>query len=570
MIYRAEHPKPQFMRENWQNLNGDWNFELDPGSSWEERGLYKNVASYSRHIQVPFCPESKLSGIEYKDFMNSVWYYREVELEESQLQGRVILHFGAVDYMATIYINGTKCGSHKGGYVSFAVDITEHVKAGTNTIIVNAVDDTRNRLIPSGKQSEKYNSYACMYTRTTGIWQTVWLEFVPENYIKKVKYITDVESGNFTIIAELAGKGTFLAEAFYQGKQMGNASRISEGGMAVLTIRLQEKHLWEIGNGRLYDLVLTYDKDVVKSYFGLRSIQLEDRKFLINGKSVFQRLVLDQGFYPDGIYTAPSDAELENDIKRSLAMGFNGARLHEKIFEERFLYYCDLHGYLVWGEFPNWGLDHSYADSIYGVLPEWLEEVDRDFNHPAIIGWCPFNETWDQNNRKQFDEVLATVYKATKAADPTRPCIDTSGNYHVVTDIYDLHDYEQDPAVFAEHYKELGKTNRFNFPQALEERQTYDGKCPFFVSEYGGIGWSLKGDAWGYGNIPESPEAYLKRLKGLTEVLLDNENMFGFCYTQLTDVELEQNGLYTYDRKPKFAPEVIREIFARKAAVEEA
>ena len=189
MIYRAEHPKPQFMRENWQNLNGDWNFELDPGSSWEERGLYKNVASYSRHIQVPFCPESKLSGIEYKDFMNSVWYYREVELEESQLQGRVILHFGAVDYMATIYINGTKCGSHKGGYVSFAVDITEHVKAGTNTIIVNAVDDTRNRLIPSGKQSEKYNSYACMYTRTTGIWQTVWLEFVPENYIKKVKYI---------------------------------------------------------------------------------------------------------------------------------------------------------------------------------------------------------------------------------------------------------------------------------------------------------------------------------------------------------------------------------------------
>ncbi|WP_455503062.1 glycoside hydrolase family 2 protein [Blautia sp.] len=569
MIYRTEHPKPQFMRENWLNLNGEWDFQLDPGASWEEQELYKDADAYAKKINVPFCPESELSGIGHTDFMNSVWYRREVELEEKQLEGRVLLHFGAVDYMAIIYVNGEKCGTHKGGYVSFAVDITDHVHAGKNTIVVNAADDTRSRLIPSGKQSEKYNSYGCLYTRTTGIWQTVWLEFVPENYIKKVKYVTDIEAGTLTIMAELVGKGTFLAETFYKGKPAGAASHISGGGTAVLTVNLQEKHLWEVRNGRLYDLVLKYDRDVVKSYFGLRSLQLEGRKFLINGKSVFQRLVLDQGFYPDGIYTAPSDAELENDIRRSLAMGFNGARLHEKIFEERFLYYCDLHGYIVWGEFPNWGLDHSYADSIYGVLPEWLEEVDRDFNHPAIVGWCPFNETWDQNYRKQFDELISTVYKATKAADPTRPCIDTSGNFHVVTDIYDLHDYEQDPAAFAEHYKELGKTNKFNFPQALEDRQSYDGKSPFFVSEYGGIGWNTKGKAWGYGNIPESPETFLKRLKGLTDVLLDNEKMFGFCYTQLTDVEQEQNGLYTYDRKPKFSPEIIREIFSRKAAIEE-
>lgn len=569
MIYRTEHPKPQFMRENWLNLNGEWDFQLDPGASWEEQELYKDADAYAKKINVPFCPESELSGIGHTDFMNSVWYRREVELEEKQLEGRVLLHFGAVDYMATIYVNGEKCGTHKGGYVSFAVDITDHVHAGKNTIVVNAADDTRSRLIPSGKQSEKYNSYGCQYTRTTGIWQTVWLEFVPENYIKKVKYVTDIEAGTLTIMAELVGKGTFLAETFYKGKPAGAASHISGGGTAVLTVNLQEKHLWEVGNGRLYDLVLKYDRDVVKSYFGLRSLQLEGRKFLINGKSVFQRLVLDQGFYPDGIYTAPSDVELENDIRRSLAMGFNGARLHEKIFEERFLYYCDLHGYIVWGEFPNWGLDHSYADSIYGVLPEWLEEVDRDFNHPAIVGWCPFNETWDQNYRKQFDELLSTVYKATKAVDPTRPCIDTSGHFHVVTDIYDLHDYEQDPAAFAEHYKELGKTNKFNFPQALEDRQSYDGKSPFFVSEYGGIGWNTKGKAWGYGNIPESPETFLKRLKGLTDVLLDNEKMFGFCYTQLTDVEQEQNGLYTYDRKPKFSPEIIREIFSRKAAIEE-
>ncbi len=583
MIYRQEHPKPQFMRENWQNLNGTWDFEFDFGVSGEARGLFEKDAAYSQKINVPFCPESKLSGIEYTDFIDSVWYRREIELTGEQLKDRVILHFGAVDYFTTVYVNGKKCGTHKGGYVSFSFDISEYVTEGTNVITVHAEDDTRSRLIPSGKQSEQYHSYGCFYTRTTGIWQTVWLEFVPQTFIKKAKYTTDINNVTVTILAELCGAGTLTAEAFYEGKPVGTASVTTNGGTSVLTIALSEKHLWEVGNGRLYDLVLTYGNDKVQSYFGLRALQLKDKKFLINDKSVFQRLILDQGFYPDGIYTAPSDEELIGDIRRSLAMGFNGARLHEKVFEERFLYHCDRLGYIVWGEFPNWGLDHSYADSIYGFLPEWLEEVDRDFNHPAIVGWCPFNETWDQNGRKQFDELLSTVYHATKAADPTRPCIDTSGNYHVITDIYDLHDYEQDPAKFARHYEELGKANTFDFHQALEDRQRYDGKVPFFVSEYGGIGWSpeiksdgygVEGavvgeDAWGYGKTPTTPEAFLSRLKGLTDVLLDNELMFALCYTQLTDVEQEQNGLYTYDRQPKFDPEIIHAIFARKAAIED-
>lgn len=583
MIYRTEHPNPQFMREQWQNLNGNWDFEMDHGNSGEARGLAEANAAYSQSIIVPFCPESSLSGLGYTDFMSSVWYRREIEITKEQLEDLVILHFGAVDYFATVYVNGKKCATHKGGYVSFSMDITEYLAEGTNVITVNAVDNTRDRMIPSGKQSEKHHSWQCFYTRTTGIWQTVWLEFVPKTHITKAKYVTDVNNATVTIMAELSGAGTLKAEASYEGKAMGSAEVVSNGGMAILTIALSETHLWEVGNGRLYDLVLTYGEDKVQSYFGLRSLQLLDKKFLINGKSVFQRLILDQGFYPDGIYTAPSDEELLNDIKRSLAMGFNGARLHEKVFEERFLYHCDKLGYIVWGEYPNWGLDHSYADSIYGFLPEWLEEVDRDFNHPAIVGWCPFNETWDQNGRKQFDELLSTVYKATKAADRTRPCIDTSGNYHVITDIYDLHDYEQNPEIFAEHYKELGKSNRFGFWQALEDRQTYDGKVPFFVSEYGGIGWSpeiksdgfgvdgavVGEDAWGYGKTPTTPEAFLSRLKGLTDVLLDNPNMFAFCYTQLTDVEQEQNGLYTYEREPKFDPALIHPIFSRKAAIED-
>lgn len=568
MIYRTEHPKPQFMRENWLNLNGEWKFEIDNENSSAERNLCYVDKEFSLRINVPFCPESRLSGIENVNFMNSVWYKRDFELTEEQLNNLVFIHFGAVDYEAEIYMNGDKCCTHKGGYVSFCCDISDYVRPGKNTVIVHAVDDTRNRLIPSGKQSSKDNSYDCFYTRTTGIWQTVWLEFVPKTHINKVKYVTDINNATVNITAELCGSSIFSAEAFYDGQSVGKAEVVSNGGVAVATISLTRKHLWEVGNGRLYDLILTYGEDKVQSYFGLRSIRLDGHKFLINNKSVFQRLILDQGFYPDGIYTAPDDAELVADIERSMAMGFNGARLHEKVFEERFLYHCDRLGYIVWGEYPNWGLDHSYADSIYGILPEWLEEIDRDFNHPAIIGWCPFNETWDQCGRKQVDDVLALVYKATKAADATRPCIDTSGNFHVMTDIYDLHDYEQNTEIFSEHYEQLGKSNTFAFNRAYEERQHYDGKTPFFVSEYGGIAWTEKG-GWGYGNAPKTEEEFIERLKSLTDTLLDNEYMFGFCYTQLTDVEQEQNGLYTYDRKAKFKAETIREIMSRKAAIED-
>lgn len=568
MIYRTEHPKPQFMRKNWLNLNGQWQFEIDNSNSGTARKLFEVNKEFLLKINVPFCPESKLSGIENVDFMNAVWYKRDFDLTAEQIKNRVVLHFGAVDYEATVYINGQRCGSHKGGYVSFCFDITNYVIEGKNTVTVHAVDDTRSRLVPSGKQCEEYASYGCYYTRTTGIWQTVWLEFTPKTYIKSVKYATDIDNATVNINAQLCGNGVFTAEAFYDGKSVGKAQTSSCGDNANVTINLTEKHLWEVGNGRLYDLVLTFDEDRVESYFGLRNICLDGNRFLINGKSVFQRLVLDQGFYPDGIYTSPSDDELRADVERSIAMGFNGARLHEKVFEERFLYHCDQLGYIVWGEYPNWGLDYSYSDSIYAILPEWLEEIDRDFNHPSIIGWCPFNETWDQNGRKQFDNLLSLVYRVTKSADPTRPCIDTSGNYHVETDIYDLHDYEQNPEVFKTHYEPLGNSNVFDFYSAFKDRQSYDGKKPFFISEYGGIGWNDK-EGWSYGNAPKTPEEFIERFKGLADILLDNENMCGLCYTQLTDVEQEQNGLYTYDRKAKFDSKIFKKILSRKAAIED-
>lgn len=564
-IPRSEHPQPQMERNEWMNLNGEWEFEEDPGCSGKERKIYERTLGQT--IRVPFCPESELSGIGKKDFMDCVWYRKCVKAPEDWKGGRLLLHFGAVDYQADVYINGSHVGTHRGGYSSFCMDVTDYWKRGEeNVIAVCAEDHVRSGSQPRGKQSALFFSHECDYTRTTGIWQTVWLEHVPKQYIRSVKYYPDAQNGQLVIQAVLEGEGTLEAEAFYQGKPMGKGIVICRKNTASLTIPLKEKHLWDLGDGKLYDLILTFGTDEVKSYFGLRDIAICGMHFKLNGRIVFQRLVLDQGFYPDGIYTAPDEEALIRDIQLSMDAGFNGARLHQKIFEPRFLYHCDRMGYLVWGEHASWGLDLSDAKALGIFLPEWVEAVERDFNHPAIVGWCPFNETWDYEGRKQMDIILETVYRVTKALDPTRPCIDTSGSFHVRTDIFDVHDYEQDPAVWRERYdkfKDGVLVDRF------QDRQTYRGE-PSFVSEYGGIKWDVDQTiaSWGYGNAPKTEEEYMARYEGLTTALMENERFLGFCYTQLYDVEQEKNGIYTYDRKKKFDLTKIREVNQRKAACE--
>lgn len=568
-IPRPEYPQPQFERTNWVNLNGEWQFEIDHGKSGRERKFYERE-SLSEKITVPFCPESELSGIGYKDFMPAVWYRKVVEIPEEKLGGRVFLHFGAVDYEAFVYVNGKLVGTHKGGYIHFSFEITEYVQPGENVIMLCAEDDTRSGLIPSGKQSDKFASNGCFYTRTTGIWQTVWLEYTPKAYIRNMRIYPDYKNASATIEANVVGNGTFTAEAFYDGEFVGSFQAQTNGGSVCGTLKLSQVHLWDVGQGNLYDLKLTFDEDTVKSYFGLRNVRMDGWKFMLNDRSVYMRLVLDQGYYPDGIYTAKDEKELLKDIELSLAAGFNGARLHEKIFEPRFLYYCDKMGYLAWGEYPNWGLDHSDPRAISAILPEWIEEIERDFNHPSIIGWCPFNETWDRDGRKQWDEVLRMVYRTTKALDPTRPCIDTSGNFHVETDIFDVHDYEQNVEVFRNNY------NRLMTDNDLEDRhhnhcgtQIWKGE-PTFVSEYGGIRWAGEGaDGWGYGEAPKTAQEFLDRYKGLTDALLDNDKMCGFCYTQLYDVEQELNGLYTYGREPKFDMNFFHAVNSRRAAIED-
>lgn len=581
-IPRNEYPRPTLVRENWINLNGAWQFEIDHERVGIEKRFFERTELAGK-INVPFCPESRLSGVEHTDFMNCVWYQKTFSVYPNGK--RVILHFGAVDYLARVYVNGRPAGTHQGGYTSFSMDITDLVQEGENSLTVCAEDDVRSGRQPAGKQSGRLESYGCFYTRTTGIWQTVWLELVEPCYIQKLHLTTEINlpAVNLSVtLSDMPEHTDLVAEAFWEGICVGTERVPVSAKQLNFGLKLSEKHLWEPGKGGLYDLKIRLESDGipgdrVTSYFGLRCVSLQGRALKLNGKTVFGRWVLDQGFYPDGIYTAPDDEALKQDILSAMELGFNGARLHEKIFEERFLYWADRLGYLVWEEHASWGLDITETGRVDAFLQEWMEAMDRDFNHPCIIGWCPLNETWDFHGKQQDDTILQTVYRVTKALDPTRPVIDTSGNFHVETDVFDVHDYEQDPALFADHYTRLldgileDTTYRYSW---MRDRQHYDGILPVFVSEYGGTWWAKdmnewsRMDGWGYGEAPKTEEEFIARYRGLTDALLDHPQMMGFCYTQLYDVEQEQNGLMTYDRQFKFDPAIIRQINSRQAAIE--
>ena len=388
-------------------------------------------------------------------------------------------------------------------------------------------------------------------------------------YVSSYKIVSDIENGHIQIDLNIAGKldnQSVQIEAYFDNKQVGCQMGVIKSSHTRFLVTLSQIHLWEPGNPNLYDLMISLFagnqcQDTIEGYFGLRSVYVSDKAIMINNKPVFQKLVMDQGFYPDGIYTAPTDEDLRKDIEMSLALGFNGARLHEKIFEPRFLYWADQLGYMVWEEHANWKLDISTAEGLEIFLPEWLEIMDRDMNHPSIIGWCPFNETWDVDGKKQNDEVLRIVYQVTKSLDPTRPVIDASGGIHVVTDIFDVHDYDPNPITLSARYE--GLNNDGEVYVMFPERERYEGQ-PYFVSEYGGIWWnpnqSEEDSMWGYGERPGDEAEFLERYTGLTTVLLNNPSICAFCYTQLYDVEQEVNGLYAYDRTPKFSGDTMSRI----------
>ena len=571
-IPRPEYPRPQLERADWVNLNGPWTYTFDFGLSGTERGFEKSEG-FDGTINVPFCPESRLSGVAYTDFINGMWYQRKVEIPASWDGKKVIMHFGGVDYYSVLYVNGEVAGRHWGGMGGFEFDITPYVKPGESAnIVLRVEDDIRSGFQAGGKQCHDYHSAGCSYTRTTGIWQTVWMEAVAPCGLKEVYVKPDFDNSAFVFEPKFYGlqSGESLRVKVLDGAKVVATATAKAATPMTMTLPVKKAKAWTTEDPFLYDLeyeVLDASGSVidkVTSYAGMRKVHIEGNRLYLNNKPVFLRFVLDQGFYPEGIWTAPTDDDLKNDILRSQAVGFNGARLHQKCFEERFHYWADKLGYLTWGEAPSWGIDINDERAARNFLGEWEDIVVRDRNHPSIIVWTPFNETWGRPGNDEaariHDRLLTDIYRITHYID-YRPVHDTSGGYHVLGDIWSFHNYNQDPAELKEQLtlKGDGTVPTLN----IDRECAYSGQ-PYFLDEYGGIKWVIEQFAentWGYGKGPTSLEELYTRLDGLTEAIRCHDYICGFCYTQLTDVEQEQNGIYTYDRKEKFDAERLKGIF---------
>ncbi|MNH77958.1 Beta-glucuronidase [compost metagenome] len=578
-MIRNEYPRPQFVRSDWMNLNGEWDFEFDDSSVGEKEGWYKGEHSFSRKIQVPFCYQSKLSGIGDTSFHDRIWYQRKLTIPVEYRGKRLILHFGAVDYEAKVWVNGHLVAIHEGGHTPFHADITDALLEGENTIIVKAVDYSQDFTIPRGKQYWEEESTGIFYTRTTGIWQTVWLEPVNEIHVKRIRLTPDIDTNEIAVQAFI--QGSFSEEKLqlksvitFAGELVSEDIFSISGSNEFRSIGLQDfndHHLgrwWSPERPNLYDIELTLlvngqSVDVIKSYFGMRKISVEDGVVLLNNRPYYMKLVLDQGYFPEGILTAPSDEDLRKDVELTKEMGFNGARKHQKIEDPRYLYWADKLGLLVWGEMANaYKFTETYAGQI---TREWVQAIERDYNHPCIVAWVPLNESWGVTDilvdKAQQQHALA-LYHMTKSLDTTRLVISNDGWELVKTDLVTIHDYEWRSEVLEDRYSTVDKAlnarpgNRWIMVPGFP----YEGQ-PILLTEFGGISFqkgSLQ-EGWGYSGA-SSDEDFIKRLADVVIPALKSPVLQGICYTQLTDVEQEINGLLTYDRKPKIALEIIRKI----------
>ena len=591
---RPEFPRPQFRRPEWTNLNGEWVFAFDDEDAGLARGwqnvsvehLYSDTSPFDRRITVPFCYQSELSGIGDPSFHDVVWYART--FDRAPDGERLLLHFGAVDYRATVWVNGTQVAEHEGGHTPFSADVTPALAEGENVIVVRAEDPSRDATILRGKQYWKERSEGIFYTRTTGIWQTVWLEPVGRRRIDSLRLTPDVDAARVDIEVGVEG--------FEPGLSM--RLRVSLEGNPVLDDRVELRApliqrslpllsrgaapdtphlsewprpaLWSPEHPNLYDLrlqLLDADGkvlDAVESYFGMRKVEARDGQFLLNDRPYYQRLVLDQGYFPGGLLTAPTDEDLRKDIELAKEMGFNGARKHQKIEDPRWLFWADTLGFLVWGEMAN---AYAYSpDYVRRITGEWQEAVRRDHSHPCIVAWVPMNESWGvpelATDPAQIDHLLS-LYHLTRSLDRSRPVVSNDGWEHARTDLCTIHDYGN-PEDLSHRYAapESNIAARPVKRPIYAPGHGYRGE-PILISEFGGIAFSSEEGGWGYSTVADAEE-FLERYDALISALLESETVRGFCYTQLTDVEQEVNGLLTYDRKPKANPARIRKITSQK------
>lgn len=572
------YPRPQLRRNDWLSLNGTWDFVLDPEAELSR----PEQVRFTQEIQVPFTPETKQSGISDTGLYRACWYRRRFLAPDLSGGQRLLLHFGAVDYHATVWLNGVRLGEHEGGYSPFVFDVTDclNPELSEQELVVKADDDPTDLEKPRGKQDWQLNPHSIWYPRTTGIWQTVWLERVPAMRISQLLWTSNVERWEIgldaTITAPLNSKLRLGVKLWVDDLVLAQDEYLVVAGEVHRRIALSDpgiddfrnELLWSPAMPRLIEaeLVLTDMAgnriDRVRSYTALRTIAVHRNRLLVNGRPYVLRMVLDQGYWPDTGLTAPSDAAVRRDVELVKAMGFNGVRKHQKIESPRFLYWADRLGLLVWEEMPS--AYRFSRKSVERLTEQWMEILHRDVSHPCIMAWVPFNESWGVPNLPDSAperNYVRALYYLTKTHDPTRPVVGNDGWESVATDIIGIHDYDPNYERMARRYfahdvvPKLFKRERPAGRALLLEGHSRR-EHPIVLSEFGGIALSSEGGAWGYTRAA-NVEAFKHSLLLLLKTVRKLEALSGFCYTQFADTYQEANGLLYGDRTPKLPLEVI-------------
>jgi hypothetical protein len=584
------HPRP-LLRRTWVDLSGPWEFRYDDDDLGLDAGWCRDWPTTSTFIEVPFPPESKSSGIADRGFHPVLWYRRTLEVRRRP-DRRVVLHFGAVDYRAVVWVNGHRVADHEGGHTPFSADITDVLHDGeAHELVVRAEDDPADLGQPRGKQDWRLDPHSIWYHRTSGIWQTVWLEEVANLHIGGIQWTPDVETGTLRLAVRtsqsvpglrlrvrLRLRGHLLVDDSYAVLTQETVRQIQlPKSWGTLSPR---EVLWSPDHPNLLDAELQLldgddtPVDEVASYCALRSVRISDDQFLLNGRPYFLRLVLEQGYWPQSHLTPPSQDALREEVELIKSLGFNGVRVHQKVAEPQFLYWCDRLGLVVWAEMPA---AYEFSRQTSGrLIREWLEVLERDRSHPCIVVWVPFNESWgvpDVVTSMAQQELVRTLYHLTRSIDPTRPVVGNDGWEQVVADIATVHDYSARGETLRERYGTRSAVeNTLQHVQPGHRRVLLPGFAldghPVMITEFGGItlGAATHDEVWGaYGATPDA-DSFLERYKALVDALLDSPAISGFCYTQLTDTVQEQNGLVTEDRVPKLPVEMLRAINCRTSA----
>lgn len=588
--YIQDYPRPQFVRDNWVNLNGAWDFQFDDKNCGEKDQWFASFPEGVK-IQVPFTYETVLSGIGDETVHNYVWYKRIVSADPEQLEGhKAVLNFEGSDYITKVWVNGCFAGCHTGGYSRFSFDVTNLMHGGDNEIVVKAEDSLDARQ-SRGKQRWLPENFGCWYVQTTGIWKTVWMEYTPVIGLAAVK-MTPVLAKNaleleYTVDAPACAYGRDLeleAVITFDGAFVArNVLTVSDSNLGVTVDLTGANNLsyvwgvrtWSPDSPDLYDIEfkLSYKgevQDEIGSYFGMREIRIDGPNILLNGHPLYQRLILDQGYWRDSHLTPPSEAALIEDIDKIHALGYNGLRKHQKIEDERFLYWCDVKGMLVWSEAAAF---YSYSDyAVKQFTKEWIDIVEQNYNHPSIITWTPVNESWGvaqvETDRTQ-QHFTEAIYHLTKSLDKNRPVIVNDGWEHTVSDIITLHDYEEVGETLRLRYTECKEgildttVYHSDIKSAFANGFKYQGQ-PVIISEFGGIAFNNDDSGWGYGNKVNTEEDFIRRFDNITTAVKELPYVCGYCYTQVSDVQQEINGLMDIDRNFKADPAVIKEINERK------